>query len=270
MAGRFVGSHDDGPIIGVENNSTSTSDAIQVTGADGDGIEVDNVNFGVYVIGAQEDGIFVEGNDDGISAYGDQDGDGNGQAGDFEGDVDVSGTLDAATKNFKIDHPQDPTGKYLKHTTVESPDMMNVYSGTVTLDASGEATVQLPDYFESLNKNYRYQLTAIGAPGPRLYIAQEVNNNQFRVAGGESGMKVSWEVTGVRNDAYARQNRVQVEAQKPSAKQGTYLHPEAYSAPQSQSEAALEKRPEAQQEVRSIKQEEEEDTDKTKEEEQGQ
>jgi hypothetical protein len=255
MAGRFVGSHDDGPIVGVENNGTN--DGVVVTGAGDDGFKAENVSYGLYVPGADVAGLLVSGDEDGIVAEGDADGDGSGLAGDFIGDVDVSQTLSAATKNFKIDHPQDPTGKYLKHTTIESPDMLNVYSGTVTLDASGEATVRLPDYFESINKDYRYQLTAIGAPGPKLHIAQEISNNQFRIAGGKSGMKVSWEVKGVRDDPYARQNRVQVEVQKPADKQGTYVHPEAYGAPKSQSEAARERREKKteRQEVESIKQE---------------
>ncbi|MBV8899851.1 MAG: hypothetical protein JOY92_07040, partial [Verrucomicrobia bacterium] len=84
----------------------------------------------------------------------------NSYAGYFGGNVSVTGTLTSGVKDFKIDHPMDPANKYLYHTSVESPDMMNIYNGTVTLDQNGEATVRLPDYFEALNRDFRYQLTA--------------------------------------------------------------------------------------------------------------
>lgn len=37
--------------------------------------------------------------------------------------------------------------------------MKNIYDGVVTTDAQGRATVQLPDWFEALNTEFRYQLT---------------------------------------------------------------------------------------------------------------
>ena len=86
--------------------------------------------------------------------------------------------------------------------------MMNIYNGNVTLDDKGEATVQMPDYFQALNQDFRYQLTAIGAPGPNLYIAEEIANNQFKIAGGQPGSKVSWQVTGIRHDPYSQQQAV--------------------------------------------------------------
>ncbi len=152
----------------------------------------------------------------------------DGFAGYFSGNVRVTGSIEKAGGSFKIDHPLDPENKYLLHSFVESPDMMDVYNGNVTLDASGQAVVQLPDWFQALNVDYRYQLTPIGAPGPNLYIAQEVTANAFRIAGGSAGMKVSWQVTGIRNDAWARQNRIPVEEPKEGAERGTYLHPEAF------------------------------------------
>ncbi len=45
--------------------------------------------------------------------------------------------------------------------------MLNVYNGNTLLDINGESVVELPDWFEALNMDYRYQLTAIGAPGPK-------------------------------------------------------------------------------------------------------
>jgi hypothetical protein len=144
------------------------------------------------------------------------------------GNATVSGSLSKGGGSFKIDHPLDPENMYLYHSFVESPDMMNVYNGNIVLDDAGEAWVVMPDYFESLNRDFRYQLTALGAPGPGLYIAQEVTEGRFQIAGGTPGLQVSWQLTGIRQDPYAEMNRIQVEVEKPENEQGTYLYPEAY------------------------------------------
>jgi len=149
----------------------------------------------------------------------------DGYSGYFTGKVYIGGPLEKPAGSFKIDHPLDPANKYLYHSFVESPDMMNVYNGNITLEADGTAWVQMPDWFQALNQDFRYQLTAIGAPGPNLYIAQEIAGNRFQIAGGEPGMKVSWQVTGIRHDAYAEAHRIPVEEAKPAEERGTYLHP---------------------------------------------
>ena len=155
-----------------------------------------------------------------------------GYAGYFNGDVSISGILSKAGGSFKIDHPLDPANKYLSHSFVESPDMMNIYNGIATLDSSGEATITMPDWFSALNRDFRYQLTAVGAPGPNLYIAEELANNQFKVAGGQPGMKVSWQITGIRQDAWANAHRIPVEEEKDDRERGFYLHPDLYGAPE--------------------------------------
>jgi hypothetical protein len=155
----------------------------------------------------------------------------SGRAGVFFGDVDVNGRITKASGSFKIDHPLDPANKYLYHSFVESPDMKNIYDGVAILDASGAATVTMPDWFQALNQDFRYQLTAIGAPGPDLYIAKEIEGNTFVIAGGKEGMKVSWQVTGIRHDPYAEQNRIPVEENKPAQERGTYLYPQGYGQP---------------------------------------
>ncbi len=147
------------------------------------------------------------------------------------GNVSVTNNLSKGGGSFKIDHPLDPTNKNLYHSFVESPDMMNIYNGNINLDANGEAVVNMADWFEALNMEFRYQLTAIGAPGPNLYIAEKINGNQFRIAGGTAGMEVSWQVTGVRQDAYANENRIKVEEFKKPEEQGKYLHPTAFGQP---------------------------------------
>jgi len=147
--------------------------------------------------------------------------------------LQVVGNFAATMKNFIIDHPLDPANKYLYHTSVESPDMKNVYDGVARLDASGEATVELPEWFEALNRDYRYQLTSIGAPAPNLYVSAKVRDNRFRIGGGVPGGEVSWQVTGIRQDAYARRYPAPVEQMKAPGDRGHYLVPEAFGLPAS-------------------------------------
>ena len=179
-------------------------------------------------------GVAGRTNGSGTAVFGDNN-NSAGLAGKFNGNVQVVGTLSKSAGSFQIDHPLDPANKYLYHSFVESPDMMDVYNGNVSLDANGEAWVDLPAWFEALNKDFRYQLTAIGAPGPNLYVAEEIKGNRFKIAGGKPGSKVSWQVTGVRHDPYADQHRIPVEHAKPADERGLYLHPELYGQPESKS-----------------------------------
>jgi len=48
-------------------------------------------------------------------------------------------------------------------------------------------------------------------------------------------MKVSWQVTGVRQDAFAKAHPLQVEVDKPESEHGYYIHPELYGAPEEKS-----------------------------------
>ncbi|HWK03741.1 MAG TPA: hypothetical protein VNS58_08920 [Puia sp.] len=148
----------------------------------------------------------------------------------FTGGVTVTGKLLKGGGGFRIDHPMDPDKKFLSHSFVESPDMKNVYDGTVTADKKGMAVIQLPKWFDSINSDFRYQLTAIGGSAPDLHISQEIKNNRFTVAGGKPGMKICWQVTGIRKDKWAEANRITVEENKNPNEHGYYLHPELYHA----------------------------------------
>jgi hypothetical protein len=153
-------------------------------------------------------------------------------AGDFYGDVFIHGRLTkTGGGSFQIDHPLDPANKYLCHSFVESPDMKNIYDGVVDIDANGEAVVELPAWFGALNKDFCYQLTAIGASGSNLYVAEEITDNRFKIAGGTAGIKVSWQVTGIRQDPWANEHRILVEEEKPDVERGYYLHPDLYGEP---------------------------------------
>jgi hypothetical protein len=148
-------------------------------------------------------------------------------AASFTGDVRISGTLSANGKLFLIDHPLDPENRTLAHAGVESDERAVVYSGNVECDADGNVTVSLPEWVEALAGDFRYQLTCLGGQSD-VYIADEVRDNAFSIAGGAPGQRVSWQVTGVRHDPWSVANELLVEEDKPEAERGTYHSPEAY------------------------------------------
>jgi hypothetical protein len=149
------------------------------------------------------------------------------------GNVEVLGELTKTSGSFRIDHPLDPANKYLSHSFVESPDMANVYNGTVEADDKGEATVELPAWFDALNKDLRYHLTPIGGPAPDLHVKSEVADRRFVIAGAKKGQKVCWQLIGTRKDAWANAHRVQVEQNKPANERGTYVFPRGFGQPES-------------------------------------
>jgi hypothetical protein len=182
----------------------------------------------------------------GIGVWGSQDGSGWGVYGTSVSGIGVLGSATATsgygvysggrfaatgTKSFQIDHLLSPETHYLNHFCTECPEPMNAYSGVVTLDARGEAWVQLPDYFEAINRDPRYTLTPIGAAMPNLHVAVEIQGNRFKIAGGVPGKKVSWEVKAIRNDLWVQRYGFQTEQEKEDAIKGKYLHPELYGQP---------------------------------------
>ncbi len=141
----------------------------------------------------------------------------------------MTGTLSSGVKDFKIDHPQDPANQYLVHASIESSEMVNIYSGNVTTDGNGHATVQMPKWFESLNSDLRYQLTPVGQFAQAM-VAAEMQQNRFAIQTDKANVKVSWQVTGVRRDAYAKAHPLVVEQAKEAGLHGYYLHPELFGA----------------------------------------
>jgi len=146
-------------------------------------------------------------------------------------------TLGGGTKPFTIDYPLDPENKILRHYALESNEVLNVYRGMIELDANGQAVVELPEYYDAVNINPSYQLTAIGTPN-QPYIATEISNNQFTIAG-TPNTKVSWAVYAKRNDPgyqYYDQNGKNYDqevSEKPAKMKGKYYLPEAYGQPAS-------------------------------------
>ena len=215
---------------GVWGNSTGTGANVGVTGSGGTGVYGVGDTWGVL---GQSNSASGSGGGFGNSSTGDalftynQSG---GWAAFFDGDVDVDGNLSKAGGSFKIDHPLDPANKYLYHSFVESPDMMNIYNGNATTDEQGSAVVQLPEWFETLNRDFRYQLTVMGQFAQAI-VASKVANHQFSIKTDKPNVEVSWQVTGIRQDAWANAHRIPVEVEKAQADRGLYLHPELFGAP---------------------------------------
>src|SRR3954452_5912307 len=148
------------------------------------------------------------------------------------GAVTGNGSLSKAGGGFRIDHPMEPSSRYLNHSFVESPDMMNVYNGNVTTDIDGNAVVELPRYFEALNRDFRYQLTVIGQFAQAI-VAEDVRENRFSIRTDRPEVRVSWQVTGVRPDAWANDHRPEAEEDKPEEERGGYLAAEEHGQPMS-------------------------------------
>jgi len=236
---------------GASNGSDGGGFGLYALGGTGDG-ESDAGGSGVDANGGNSTGTFSFGGNgvtatggnatfggDGIEAYGGTGSfsGGNGiyaapggsglYAGDFDGNVNVAGTLSKSGGSFKIDHPLDPANKYLYHSFVESPDMMNIYNGNVITDGSGTAVVTMPAWFEALNTDFRYQLTVIGQFAQAI-VAVKMTNGSFTIKTSKPGVEVSWQITGIRQDAWANAHRIQVEVDKSQGDQGHYIHPELF------------------------------------------
>ncbi len=151
-------------------------------------------------------------------------------AGYFDGKVGARNGYSGATATFSIDHPLAPAERTLRHSYVAAPEMKNVYDGVVTTSSSGKATVALPAYFEALNRGFRYQLTVVGGFAQAI-VSKEIAGGRFEISTDKPRVKVSWQVTGIRRDAYATKHGLAVEGAKTGADRGRYLHPEEHGQP---------------------------------------
>ncbi len=141
------------------------------------------------------------------------------------GDMGATGV-----KTFMIDHPMDPENKILRHFSTESNEVLNIYRGNVTFDSTGTAVVQLPEYYDAINKNPSYHLTPIGGYA-QLFILQEIGDGFFIIGGGTPGLKASWTVYAERNDLYLQQYPEKREAviEKREGQKGFYFIPQLYN-----------------------------------------
>jgi hypothetical protein len=226
--GGGIGVHGDGGQLGIYGTSSA-----------GYGVwGVSDTGTGVQGNSTQDDGMYGGSqNGDGVHGYSIT---GNGVSGDttsglagyFHGNVQVTGNLSKGGGSFKIDDPIDPADKYLYHSFVESPDMMDIYNGNVTTNANGDATIQMPAWFQPLNRDFRYQLTPIGQFAQAM-VSSEIKDNSFSIKTDKPNVKVSWQVTGIRQDPYANAHRIPVEEDKPANERGKYLYPTEYGQPAS-------------------------------------
>jgi hypothetical protein len=173
---------------------------------------------------------------EGISAHAGCGGGSSGcaDAGFFDGNVEIEGTLNGTTPAVvKIDDPIDAANKYLVHSSVQSSERMDIYTGNVTTDGGGLATVQLPEWFEALNSDFRYQLTVIGQFAQAI-VSSKVAEHRFGIRTDKPNVEVSWQITAVRQDAYAKAHPLVVEQAKDERERGYYLDPDAYGASEQQ------------------------------------
>jgi hypothetical protein len=229
-AGVFGG----GPHVGVAGavNGAITAPLVSTgvygTGSNGKGLGgvgvygESDTNNGVVGFSNESSGVFGISPEIGVMGLG------GWIAGYFFGAVHITGDLFKAGGGFRIDHPLDPANKYLQHSFVESPQRKNVYDGISTCGPGGEVIVELPHWFDTLNSDCCYQLTPIGRAAPNLFIAAEVKDNRFKIGGGSAGLKVSWQITGIRQDAWAKAHRLVPEEDKTGPDRGRYLHPEEH------------------------------------------
>ena len=157
----------------------------------------------------------------------------SGWAGQFMGNVQITGSVFPIGVELHIDHPLDPANQYLNQAAMFAPEMLNVYSGNVVTDQGGYATIKLPAYVEAFNKDFRYQLTVVGQFAQAI-VSTKLKNGQFIIQTDKPNVEVSWQVSGVRQDAYALANPLVVEQAKPVPEQGLYLFPQGYGQPASQ------------------------------------
>ena len=139
----------------------------------------------------------------------------------FTGNVDALSTfavgdrIQKGSGTFAIDHPLDPENKLLFHSFVESPDVKNIYDGIGSFNASGEAVISLPNYFEALHDGQvRYQVKGLSAPAPNIFVKEEITENSFVVAGGIPEETFSWQVSAVRDDPFIQANPIVPEVDK--------------------------------------------------------
>jgi hypothetical protein len=155
-----------------------------------------------------------------------------GLAGQFNGGVNVSGYLYKAGGGFLIDDPRpgQAATRAIEHSFAESDKRLNIYNGNIATDVDGNATVELPGYFEALNREFCYQLTVLDEFAQAI-VTEEVSGNRFSIRTDKPNVRVSWQVTGVRQDPWATAHPMEVEVDKPEAARGKYLSPIEHGQP---------------------------------------
>ncbi len=221
-----------GAASGVFGHAISCSDGYGIRGvAEGNFASGRAVDGSATLNSGSGYGVVGRASDNGGSGYGVYGIAGNNAisnwAGYFSGDVNVTGNIFIPSLITQIDHPLDPENQILRLAGVDSPEMKTIYDGIVTTNANGEAIVTMPTYFDALNDEFRYQLTVIGEFA-QVIVLKKLDHGRFTIKTEKPNLEVSWQVTGVRRDAFATANPLVVESQKRQVERGLYLHPEAF------------------------------------------
>ncbi|BDS12638.1 hypothetical protein [Aureispira anguillae] len=141
------------------------------------------------------------------------------------GGISSTGPVTGTFKAFRIDHPLDPQNKYMYHASIESDEFMNIYSGKITTNHQGLATIKLPNWMTTLNRDFRYQLTVLGKTFSKAIVWEEMDEaGQFIIKTELPNVQVSWQVSGIRQDVYARENPLQVEVEKEKTMKGKLIY----------------------------------------------
>jgi hypothetical protein len=217
--------------IGIVAHNESGDAIFGSSAAVGNGVVGFASTDGNGVLGLSASGRGVDGEStSGPGVYGTSS---TGYAGLFQGNVHITGTCcGAIAGTYQIDDPVDPANQYLNQAAVAAPEWKNVYDGNVTTDAAGMATVQLPPYVQALNTDFRYQLTVIGQFAQAI-VARKIADNRFIIQTDKPNVEVSWQVTGLRNDPWARDHATPAEAPKAAGDRGKYVYPQGYDQPAS-------------------------------------
>ncbi len=230
----------------ISGYGVSGTGKVGVEGTTADGANfgrLGQLNTGVQGVSTANNGTGIMGRaDSGTLAFGVWGRSSTGWAGYFSGDVQVTGTLGSSAAAFTVDHPQDPSGRLLSQAYVASDEMLSTYSGNVTTDAAGAAVVRLPGYVGALNGDFRYQLTVVGGFAQAI-VAQKVRDGRFTIRTSEPGVEVSWQVSGVRRDAFARDHPFRAERAKKGALAGRFLRPDLHGRPDTQDVTATRRGP---------------------------
>jgi hypothetical protein len=232
------------PTMGVYGESKATSGfsaGVYARGASTDGVAVKAVNTGAPA-GIGVDAVVYGSESKAISGFSSAN---TGTTYGIYGQVNVAssgfgvysnGDMGASgLKPFRIDHPDDPTNKYLLHYSSESPMPQNFYVGNVTTNDQGVAWVTLPPYFAQINTNFKYQLTVVddtlSPTFVQVKIGRKIRGNRFMVMSSAPRVEVSWRVDTDRNDRHVQMKRPLDVVAKVGREKGTYQQPELYHAP---------------------------------------
>ncbi|MBE0650038.1 MAG: hypothetical protein IH595_04270 [Bacteroidales bacterium] len=237
--GLSINNNSSGEGIEIDSYSKNNGTALYINSSDNGGIELQSLSNNLPALEVENTGDAIVAHFSGLSSNSpvlevQQSGSANAALFDgnieIDGNVKIIGSISKSSGTFKIDDPADPANKFLYHSFVESPDMMDVYNGNIITNSNGIAVVQLPDYFEALNKDFRYQLTVIGVFSQAI-VYKKISNNQFTIKTDKPNVEVSWQVTGIRHDPYANAHRVVPVVEKSAKEKGHYLDYKEYNQP---------------------------------------